>query len=93
MNHETLSQPELNAARIRVLELDKAAARISMAEASLNDTESPIPPVEVNSVEEPYSYEPATVTSLEEYQARKNVADVYRQQNSFPIPQDNNSAA
>ena len=91
MNHETLSQPELNAARIRVQELDKAAARISMAGASFIDSGNPVPVVEVNSAEKTYSYEPATVISLEEHKARKNVADVIRQQDSFPLPQVNSA--
>ncbi len=93
MNQEILQQPELNAARNRLFEIDKAAARISMAEAGLNESESLVPVVDANSVENNYSPAPTNVTSIEEHQARKTVEEVYRQQNSFPLPQDNNLAA
>ena len=86
MNHEEYYTPELNAAQNRRIELDKALSRVLMYDAQQVTTS----PINNPGVAEKYSSEPTKVVSTEEHNARKNVAEILRQTDSFPIPKDNN---
>jgi hypothetical protein len=90
MNHEEIKSPELNAAQNRVIELDKAFSRVLMFEAQPNNIDNSNEPVRKP---EEYTPQPNKIVSIEEHNARKNVAEIYNQTNSYPIPKDESLAA
>jgi hypothetical protein len=89
MNYEEIKSPELNAAQNRVIELDKAFSRVLMYKAQ----QAPVVSNQDIQVAEDFSSEPTKVVSIEEHNARKNVAEIYNQTNSYPIPKDESLAA
>lgn len=100
MNHEECNTPELNAAQSRIAKVDYAAANLDAVYANFYSFAQPSE-TQINKPEEMFTQNnqqqadvsEKNVANFAANEARKVVEQVYRQENNFPIPQDNNLAA